>query len=152
MKYMNISTHNRCLRFNTGTRKKINWTFVCCQICWKDENNEKTAGNGPFLKSKCTLVQLSCKHTFQMDHCQPWTDDQSTMSLLQKRIGQLIHPYTKIGKCKLKFGFHFSRKKVREARPIAGSIQFEENFSNNFCAFLNHLPRAKTHKEIFFAP
>ena len=31
---------------------KIDWTFVYCQLYWKDKNKEKEARNGRFKKNK----------------------------------------------------------------------------------------------------
>ena len=39
---------------------KIYWTFVFCQLYWKDENKEKEAGNGPFLIIK--NIDITHKH------------------------------------------------------------------------------------------
>ena len=33
-----------------GNNLYIEHLFIYCQLCWKDENKEKEAGYGPFLK------------------------------------------------------------------------------------------------------
>ena len=48
------------VRGSTPVIGKIYWTFVYCQLYWKDENKEKEAGNGPLLKKSmpicCQLI------------------------------------------------------------------------------------------------
>ena len=38
--------------------KHFKWTFVYCQLYWIDENKEKVAGNGPFLKNTVKPIYL----------------------------------------------------------------------------------------------
>ena len=80
---------------------KIYWPFVYCQLYWKDENTEKEAGNGPFLKIKWMLdcLQLG-KFNFSFCTCFYVKTDptyvlmQVVYRLSRKWFQPLTHVYT----------------------------------------------------------
>ena len=45
-----VASKTRGPQFESSHRPKILLNIVYCQVYWKDKNNEKEAGNGPFLK------------------------------------------------------------------------------------------------------
>ena len=45
------TTDTRDLRFKSSHRQNLYWTFVYCQLHWKDKNVEKVAGNGHLKKN-----------------------------------------------------------------------------------------------------
>ena len=45
-----VTYNTRGPRSESSHRQKLYWTFVYCELYWKDENKEKETGNGPFLK------------------------------------------------------------------------------------------------------
>ena len=43
-----VASNSRGLQFESSQRQNLYWTFIYCQLFWKDENKEKEAENGPF--------------------------------------------------------------------------------------------------------
>ena len=74
---------------------KIYWTFVYCQLYWKDENKEKEAGNGPFKKNYGELFQRKvlsadkCYSTTQSSQKQAASTHQSAAYQNQQILGNL---------------------------------------------------------------
>ena len=54
-----VASDTRGLRFESSHRQKIIYIlniWLLSTVYWKDENKEKEAGNGPFLKMIFTLT------------------------------------------------------------------------------------------------
>ena len=57
-----VTSNTRCPRFKSSHRQKFIYALNICllsTVYWKDENKEKEAGNGPFLKKKWKLFLCS---------------------------------------------------------------------------------------------
>ena len=46
-----VASDSRGQQFESSHRQKFK-LYIYCQLYWKDENKEKEAGNGQFLKAK----------------------------------------------------------------------------------------------------
>ena len=58
-----VASDTRGPGFKSSHRQLLLNIYILLTVCRKDENKEKEAGNGPFLKTKMGLA-LFCKQCF----------------------------------------------------------------------------------------